>query len=266
MPFDDNGFLGDQVLELSRGIVEKHQAYFDICYEINRLVEKTKLEFLPNKHNRQEVISACLYIKFIEGVQAAIILVKLGLDADAQIILRSSFETLIHLVLCTQDEDASHTFLIRDHVNRLKTLKKARKRNDKDGVWADLKTFAEPEVIEELEEEIKISGFDPDEFYRENSIKKLANKAKLNQLYDSFYTVVSDYVHTNPRALERYVAIDSEGNIDHLIHMPRDDHAQMNLSAAAEFSLVALSAMCKLFDVDKNSELEIMRGKVLTLD
>lgn len=262
MPFDENGFLGEQAPSLAKVIVDKHNDLFTLCYEINRLAEKTKFEFLPQSENRQEVISTCLYIKFLEGIQAVIILVRSGLDADSQIVLRGAFETLIHLVLCVEDEDYSYRYLMKHDINRLKLLKKVRERNEKDGVWAEILKLAIKDEIDRLEKEIKEKGFNIKQ-YRENTrIINLAEDANLSELYDSFYAIVSDYAHANPIALERYGATDETGKIYQLNHGPCDDFAQMNLSAAAEFSLVALSAMCKLFKIDKDSEIEKMHEKV----
>lgn len=265
MPFDENGFLGDQASALAKNIFERHKTLFALCYEINRFAEMTKFEFSPHSEDRQELVSTCLYIKFLEGIQAVIILAKAGLDADAQIVLRGAYETLIHLVLCVKEKDYSYRYLMKYDVNRLALLKKARERKESDGVWAEIYKLATEDEIKKLEKEIEEKGITIKNSRKEFKIKQLAKKAKLEKLYDSFYTIASDYAHANPLSLKRYVTTDKEGIICQLNHGPCDHFTKSNLVAAFEFSLVALSAMCELFKIDKDSEIKEMHDRLKAL-
>lgn len=267
MSFDEEGFLSDDIESLAEPIRRKHKDLFQLFCEISRFAEKTKNEFLPQSEDRQKLISTCLFIKCLEGIQASIVLAKIGLDADAVIVLRGVFETLVHLVLCVEEESYSFKYLNKHEVHRLDLIKKAYQKKDRDGVWADIRNHFAKDDIVKLEQELRDKGIETDiEVYRRKySISNLAQKAKLSDLYDSFYTVTSDYTHANPLSLERYVSTDSSGKIFQLNHGPCDNYAKTNLISAAEFSLVAMSAMCKLFVVDKEKEIKDFHDRLKKL-
>jgi hypothetical protein len=75
-------------------------------------------------------------------------------------------------------------------------------------------------------------------------------------LYDSFYSVTSSYTHSNPTSLNRYVSADENNNIKQLNHGPCDEHANINLTAIAEFLLMAIELTGNLFNVDKDRDLK----------
>ncbi len=261
MPFDENGFLGRDVWILTEKIRNDHKALFELCYEINRFAEKTKFEFTPRPENCQELISSCLFIRILEGVQAAIILIERGLDTDAQVLIRGVLEALVLLKLSVTDKKFSFEYLNYNDYCRLNLLKQAHK-SSKDGVLVAIRKHITKNDIENLEKGLRDKGFDPDKFWKNFRPKKLFKKAGMFELYNSVYYVLSDFAHTNPFALERYVEVDKNGKLCQLNHGPCDDCAKMNLTAAGEFTLSAISAMCELFKIDKEKEINELHRRL----
>lgn len=108
MPFDENGFLGDQASALAKNIFERHKNLFALCYEINRFAEITKYEFSPHSEDRQELVSTCLYIKFSLNMRSETIDCDVEME-DNQIFIRVSPE---------QVQEASTIFLKFDQWTR----------------------------------------------------------------------------------------------------------------------------------------------------
>ncbi len=262
MSFDVNGFLGDEAIVFSKNICKKHNEFLELCYDINRFAEESKKEFIPDSEDDRKTFATCLFIKLLEGIQATIILIKMGLDADAQIVLRGVFETLIHIVLFVKEEDYWKNYLITAEINELYFLQNANKRTGKHGIWAEIKKLATEKNIKDLKDRLERKGVDIENLPKKITIKKLAKKADLIDMYDIFYSIVSNYAHANLSALERYIGKNKAGKIVQLNHGPCDDHAKMNFPTIAGFTLTALNAMCDLYNLDKNDVFKGFRKRL----
>lgn len=268
MSFEVNGFLGKDVLKKAEQFEQEHRKLFEVCYEINRFAEKSKFDFVPLQESQlieSQLIATVLFVKFLEGSQAATILIRIGLEADASIVLRGVFETLISLILCVEDKAYHSEYVAYHDCSRLKLLKKAKDKADDDVVWATIKQGATKEYIDALEEKIKESGCEPKELSEKMKIKNLAERAGHTPLYESFYSVVSNDAHVRVCTLGRYISVDDKTGQIILDHRPFFDAAKMILTAVAEFTLLALKSMYKLFDKDKNDEIQCLHRKFLNI-
>lgn len=67
MSFDFSGFLGKQIMGISREIENKNQDIFNLCYELNDLAQEAKYKFAIHTENGQEVVGASLFVKILQG-------------------------------------------------------------------------------------------------------------------------------------------------------------------------------------------------------
>lgn len=254
MPFDINGFFGKEALKMSEQIYEEHKKLFEFCYEVNRFAQRTISEFKINNLNPQEIFSACFLVKVIKGAQAAIILTEKGLDLEGAIVLRTVSEVLAFLILCINTEEFPEKYMRYSEVERIKKLNNILRNkfyeiNNRLGDEAKIKR-----EISELEE--KFSKKEKNILREYFSKKNIYEKAGMLSTYDTFYSVTSDYVHTSIEALNEYIEFNNKSDISQFNYGPSYENASINLTAAAEFTLSALSYACKLFKKDKNKEIE----------
>ncbi len=263
MPFDTNGFLGKEALKMSEQITAKHKRLFEFCHETNRFAQKTIRDFKISIQNRQEVFAACFLIKIIEGAQAAILLTERGLGSEGAIILRTVSETLAFLILCVETEDFPEAYMRYSEVERIKKLKNILKNKFHETVTT---LGAEADIKRQLSElEKKFCKEEINNLKKYFSKRNIYEKAGHLSIYESFYSVTSDYAHANAESLTKYVAFNDKAGISQFSYGPSDENTRHNLVAAAEFTLSALSCACKLFKMDKNKEIKDYHGELKKL-
>ncbi len=259
MPFSKDGFLGKEAWGLASEIRERQKNLFALFYEVNRFTEQTIKEIRVSKSNPQELISACLFTRVLEGLQAAVILIERGLDLDATVILRGVYEALVYLRLSCEGKDFVGKYISKHDIDRLELLKKIRKDDPESKIYK-IREYTSDEsinqIISELEAKIKNEGIDIEKFKKDFSKRMLAEKAGMEELYKIYYYVTSDSAHTHPRVLERYVATDEKGNPLQLNHGPCGENARLSLITAVEFLLSAIAYISTLFGLNKDTKIK----------
>lgn len=255
MPFDDNGFLGKEALEVSEQIRKRNKSVFELIHEINVFAEKMRREISMPKRDIQKLICACLYIRIIEGIQASIILAERGLDLDTSVVLRGVFEALAILKISSEEPEFAKKYLFSHDVERLKRIKKALKYSD-DELYVDLKEKGRELNIEleELKEEIEKRLHENNVKSSEFEKKALAQKAGFANIYKTFYDITSDSAHTNIKVLERFLEREDD-DVKYLKHGPCEDNFEAHLLTAGVFFLVAVATISKLFGIQKEQQI-----------
>jgi phosphotransferase system HPr-like phosphotransfer protein len=258
MPFDENGFLGKDAKTFAERIEKSHIDFFQLCYDINRFAQKIKFRFEIHNKDGQEVITACLFIRILEGYQASILLVKGGFSSEARALIRIILESLILLKICCEDANIIPKYILTDEKKRLKLMQIAHKYNDE--LFALLRGYATKEIMVELAEKVKTEDI------KELIIEQLAIKVGMKHYYDSIYRLACDDIHTSPRVLERYVIANEEGDIVELNNAPKDEDARSNLLTLADFMLIAMVSMLKLHKIDEEVALKDFYKRLLSLE
>lgn len=255
--FDRKGFLGDEIQESKASVVKSYQKLFDLFYELNEYSQEKKFEIQPHDQNGQEVLSACLFIRILNGAQAACILSSHGLANDARVVLRSILEGLFILTKMVKDPSFVREYVGADEVKRLKIIRAA--HSSSHPVFAEAKNSATDEVIESLQHRIDKEGF------TELNVKNIAESAGMGLYYESVYRPLSDDIHTAVRSLERYVGTDSEGDLDRIEWGPQFGDVPMNLPMAIDVLLRSWQAINNLFKLGMESKLRTYMKRLETV-
>jgi hypothetical protein len=245
MHLDKYGFLGKEAEKIAMQITEKHNEFFSLCHDINNFAQELKFKFEVNNQDGQKVIATCLFIRVLEGFQAAIILTGRGLTLDAKVLIRAVLEALILLKICCEDKEFISEFIKSDDVRRLKIMNVTRKYRGQ--LFSLVKEYATEEVVSDLKSKINKENI------RELQIEDLAKRAGLPIYYDTVYRLFSDNVHTSPRSLEKYVATNEKGDINEFCHGPDDRDCRENLWNLANLLLIALQSTCSLFCLNEDT-------------
>ena len=243
MSFEKYGFLGKEAKTIDERILVRNKEAFELFYEINRLAHEIKSKFVIHNLDGQEVLAACLFSRVLEGIQAGVILTKIGLEHDVKVIIRSVLESLFPLKICCENDRFYTEYFKSDEAKRLKIMNVAHKYTGK-GLFRDIREEATEQVMSELKDKIKR------EKIKELKVEELARRAGMQEYYDLHYRHCSSVVHSTPRSLERYVNHDGE-KISGLIHEPTDKDAQMHLATLAEFLLKSIANISLLFEINE---------------
>ncbi len=111
MPINENDFLGKDASTLAAQIRERNKSLFEFCLEVNRFAQKLKYEVVVHNLDPQGFLAFAFFIRVLESVQAAIILVERGFELEASTILRSAFDSLIYLKCSVEDEQFDYDYM-----------------------------------------------------------------------------------------------------------------------------------------------------------
>ncbi len=257
MSIDDGGFLSKEIDGFRNGIRSKHQAYFDLVESLNRYCQQTKYRLVVHNRDGQVLFTACLAIKLMNDVQAAVILLERGLTSQGRSILRVALECLVVLTKITQSYEFVHAYVKVGEQDRLKLVKAIRLNPNQgfDDVRADL-TDA---LIATIKDTIG-------ETQNKRNVEQWAKDVGLDHLYDGTYRLFSQEVHSSPRAIDQYFMADGEGEITGFHWGPdtgKDVRAE--LLEAARLLLVGMSKVDELFQLNIKSDLADFSAKLRNL-
>ncbi len=252
--FDKNGFLGMEAENITQEILKKYKEFFNILFDINRFAHQILYSLEVNNKDSQQVITACLFGRFLITSQGAIILAKRGFDLDVLVILRVAFEVLVKMKKCCEDKNFISEYINSDEMDRLKFMKISHGYHGE--FLSSLRKYATKEKERELREKIRnrnIQSFP--------SLKKLAKSVGLSEYYDTFYRIASQAVHTAPRPLEKFIEVNGKEDISKLVYNPDDKNVSFYLLTLAEFLLLAIDSVCTLFSL-KKEKIKYLRGEL----
>lgn len=245
--FNEKGYLGEQIVEFTKSVETKYPKFFNTAYKINEITQRLKSDFAIHNEDLQEVLSACLFLRILNGFQAVVILCKLGLVFDTKVILRSIIEGHFLLKAVCEDLEFAKKYVLTDKSRRLKWINIA--KNTKDPYLESVREYATKERIEELNKEIandKITNILTEE---------AAKIAGMESTYNTAYRLLSEEVHCLPRSLERYLGINAEGKITDFPWGPSDDDISLILFTSIDTLFNALQLMTNLFSIEMPTEL-----------
>lgn len=247
MSINKKGFLGEQIQEFSRNIINNNKELFDLCFDFNQVAHDVKFRFPIDSEDDRAIIATCLFIRILNGFQAVVILAKYGLSIESNMILRNLFQTLCILKRVVENEEFHRKYVLADLVQRRRLFNVA--REDPDPVFDELRNDAH-EYIKKLSNEIQELEVE------EYSVEKLAELANWKSFYNTFYRLKSADTHTSPRSLEEYLAADGENNIRSIKWGPSDEGINQTLFTSIDFLRMALGLAIEFFDVEGLEKLQ----------
>ncbi len=253
--FDRKGFLSEEAEVFMKENVEKHKEWFDLCNELNGLAQKTKYEFEIHTQNEQEKLGACLFIRGLNDFQSVVILAKYGLIPQSKVILRSTFEALCLLIICSEDSSFASEYIKICNKEQLKKLKNVRgvplQRSPEHAKAMD-------EVIGKSEEEIE------GENIKGMKKRELAERAGLDSHYNTAYRELCDTTHVSIYSLNDYSVFD-ENKLKTFNWGPIDKGLDRVLLTTMGWLIRSLQSACKLFKIDIKKQLDNIEAKLKRL-
>lgn len=247
MSIDEHGFLSEDLVHIQKQIRERHATRFDLIHRVNTFCQQGKYKLSVHNRDGQQVLAVCVLLKLLNDVQAAVLLLERGLASPARSLLRVGIDALFILANICEHADFYGSFILGSKLDRLKLLRAIQKSSAP--VFNDVRPYASPELIEKLTNEIKEAGT------TKETAEKLAQQVNLGPLYDGAYRLLSQDVHTSPRALERYLDLDEARKLKGFAWGPETEDLALELNTAAELMILGFGAVDQLFGLNLRPEL-----------
>ncbi|RXZ80414.1 hypothetical protein EBB07_18850 [Paenibacillaceae bacterium] len=257
MPFDEAGFLGDQIVEWARENYHKHKFVFDVGFELNKYAYVLRNSLTINSENGQQVISSTLFSRIHNGFQTTLVLYKMGLETEAKVILRTILEASFILKAVTNNEEEVVNFINTDK-RKQKQLLEIILEKDNFNIYKDLKSSLNKEQLEQLKQEIK------EEDIKDVKVYEWANRADMAVFYAFVYRILSSDVHTDIRVLEKYLVLDEEKqNVIGIDSLPNHVDIVRSLFTAYSIMIISLNCLNELFELQQDNILQAYEEKIM---
>lgn len=256
-PINEEGFLLEHLEPYRQRIRAKHQPNYALAFEINKLCQSVKFQIHVHNRDGQEIFSAALFIKVLADVQAAVLLLERGLSSQACSLLRVALEALIILGKLSRSYEFVEALIRHGERERL-NLVRAIQRNP-----APAFDDVRPEITEAVISEIELIVGD----IPKKNIHQWARDLGLLPIYDAQYRLFSNDVHSAPRALERYLETNEEGEYAVINWGPDlSEDLRAEFLEAARILTLALSFVNAVFKINIDAGIAGFTAKIAALD
>jgi len=210
MSFDTQGFLSNEPNVFREEQRRKFASYFNILESVNTFCETIKYRLEINSEDGRQIIATALFIKLLNDLQGATLLLERGLVSSARSLIRVGLETLFVLANISQHEEFFVAYVESDQAKRLKLLRIIQASTA--AMFEDIRPKIKDELIEQLAREVKEKGI------TENRAERLVSSCGLHIFYDSMYRLFSQDVHSAPKAIEGYCNFNNQSELIGFFH------------------------------------------------
>lgn len=232
--FDENGFLSGAIQEWARTNRETYEKVVRVAEEINRLCHEFLSGRIANTQDTRTFVALLLFARMLELYQALILLNLKGMTGASSVVFRSHIEAHFHFDAIFADETYVEKYIDYFHVQRLRMANAIRKSTEDS--LSDLRSVFSSEKLAELKKLEEESAAEP------LSIRKVAEIGGNEGTYHTAYALLSNEVHVNSLALEKYLENGASENIN-IKYGPDDSELVRQLALTG---MVMLSAYEKL--------------------
>ncbi|MFN4017573.1 MAG: DUF5677 domain-containing protein [Reyranella sp.] len=247
MSLDRDGFLSVDLDCLKDRVRWDCPDVAGLVYDVSALGQKLLPTTASLPQTRQNLLAGVLFLRGLQSVQGAILMIERGMDLESRTLVRSAFETLFYLGAAAKEEEFVEDFM-RDHIHRVDKLARAHRELS----LAPEEDYAKLNTAIEEARDIAGAG-------RALSIRDAAKRAGMDTSYQGFYRGLSnDSAHPTVMSVSSHWARDEQGAPTGLLWGPElhdRERVQDTLFLIALVGILLIDAVNSLID-DKAVEQE----------
>lgn len=239
MKIDGDGFLSKAGQEKTRQIRTRNDRVFQALgrsiSEVRSFASSQDVREHDSDRDRQKIIALVLAARVLEIAEAALLVMKNGMSNEANTLFRVFLDAYFVIGNVCSDPSFVANYFKSDEAARLKLLNAAKKHDSE--LFKTINEYATKALHDKLHKKIaeeKIQAFNSYAY---------ADNIGCSAIYDSMYRVTSGSLHTTPRALEKYLEEDSDGNVVLIKDYPLEGDISQRAYDLAYFLIKVLSAL-----------------------
>lgn len=243
------GFLHSSIDDGAGAILEEAGQVVAFYLKANWHGHRLLDDIHPHTRDPREWLTACLFVRLLEGGQAMYRLARIGMRWDSAILLRSCLETYFFLLNFQKFPDFSKKYAAkgmkgsRAMANQLFT--------------PEVRDRLSAEEIEQLDRIVEETGQYIDDFGKAPSIEKLATDADVSVLYNGPYRMLSPYTHSEIGPFFDYLDT-VEGEIAGVSYGPQSKSIRYHLWLLSWLLLGGAEACMDVFELAERADLEAL--------
>lgn len=257
MNINEYGFLGKDIKQYEDTLAQKYEDIYSFIEDLNHFFNVIKFNIDIKNDDRQGGIMIGLFTKSLTTFQAIYVLFKHCLCNNAENLCRILFEEMVNIAYCSLGKNEAERYLSLEPIYRLKNLNKIinnKKFFSEEGLNKLFNGQPESEKLKEYIEYLRALNIKdlfnkkgkPKAISIEDRIKKI-NSLIISNYYISFYSIVSEGVHSSPPILNKYLKF-CNGFIKEIHWGPDAENCAPNtLFAAIHFMIINIEYIQEYF-------------------
>ncbi|MBU4450291.1 MAG: hypothetical protein KKE35_03240 [Actinobacteria bacterium] len=197
----------------------------------------------------QDIYIVPLFIKSLETFQAIYVLLRNCIFNDALNLTRILFEEMINLGYCAKGENKCKQYIAKEIKNKIKMINAAEQHPEE---FPEELFQRQPlsDRKKELEKMLKEIGRP-----KNVSTEQMARELNLGRLYQVYYRMVSNEVHSNPESLNKYCKVGESGYIREFKFGPEIEENKVSvIFTGIEIMLIICKFLSDYFSIPKEED------------
>jgi hypothetical protein len=255
---DSDGFLSEETEKGHTQIIEAYKDAFALARQLNQEAMKVLQAMHVDWNDKSRVIVAALSIRIVEIYQAILLLLQMGMVAQARMLVRAGLDALFSMVAIVKDPELAQSYVAQHYVSTVQALKAA-KRWKQETLRGRLSTEKIDDLISQNEGELGATKA------KKLKVWQWAEKAGLGDFYNVFYVENSSAVHSDMWALNDHLySVPAEGS--QIYFGPTDVGLYHTLRSAATMLLTAIETIGEANNLPLGNHIQELRNLWEQLD
>jgi len=255
---ESDGFLSEEAEEGYKKILDAYKDVFTLARKTNQEAMNTLRAMHTDWNDRSRIIVAALYSRIVETYQAILLLLNMGMVAQARMLVRTGLEALFSMAAIVKDHELVQSYVAQHYGSVIQALRAAKRWKQKT-LRGRLDTEKIDELIAQNQAELEATK------NRKLKVWQWAEKAGLDDFYNVFYVENSSAVHSDVWALNDYMK-GVPGEELGIYFGPTDIGLYHALRSAATMLLTGIETIGKAHNLQLDDRIEEIRGLWLSLD
>ena len=254
---DQEGFLSKDIDNFEKHNLSKYAPLFNFYKELNSFCQEYSFKLSIPKSSIRKLLLAILYIRSLSTFQSVLILLSKGIINESKVLLRTQFEIVFQLVAIIKNEHYETNYLGQELIQRKKMLNKT-------NYWSEeIKNKLAPQEISKMMEEVKSEI--RNKKIKEISTKQFAQKAELNDSYNTAYAMLCLASHANVMDLKNHFIFGEKGIVESFKWGPSEEQMFNLMATSIENQLIILKNLEKEFETKSENKIENLSNRFYDL-
>ena len=241
---DENGFISGRIQSWIDDHQTRHNAIFSTALKLNRECHKFLSGRSVTLGSELQLTTSVLFARMLEIYQAILLVIGRGMISAGRVLFRTYLEAYFYFSAIHKDPLFLKEYLDQLQIQRRSIANRLRKSKS-----PDLEHLRKPltdDLIAEINQTIR------QEKIKDLTIKDVAERAGLLDVYLTAYAILSATVHTNAADLESHLDYNEQENrIKGFRYGPSDEETKRIVGLASMTMAEALGTISQTFGEDQ---------------
>lgn len=241
--------------DLTSEIEKMYPGLLVLASDIYSAAEQFQYQLSINSSIAHELMGGALYARIVANYKSLLILCSAGMRDQSMAMLRVMIEAVFYIRAISNDFSFAQRYIDFEQHQRKNVLRKMAKfKESKDANDPDV--VISKEVIKEISDDISSRGI------KTYTTEYVAQKANLEDWYNTVYAYTSTFVHVSARSLESHLVVGEGDRLIELKNEPIIEGVENVVCPGSEIVIMAIDSARRILNIDEPSFLQQFNDKL----